>query len=252
MSKRRNPGDVVWKPAGYGFTGKSGLGLIPEGSNPSECMEDCGDPDCQEWPDLWSVDASGKTTGGNWCHVSECQMQDALDNSVSLCDTDIGSGQDRRWTKNVANVCRVKIITASFKFPHVGANPIPGVGILAVAGVHPDFPPLVLMVDMRCKNPGASLTNVAEAAIEHFSRTHLLPAGENLEAAAWIELDSDWNFDEMLPRMDGASCVGVCWRQLENGQHVRTVEAFIGKFGQRGEDVWQRALIEINQQNESR
>jgi len=121
-----------------------------------------------------------------------------------------------------------------------------------LAGVHPDFPPLVLMVDMRCKNPGASLTNVAEAAIEHFSRTHLLPAGENLEAAAWIELDSDWNFDEMLPRMDGASCVGVCWRQLENGQHVRTVEAFIGKFGQRGEDVWQRALIEINQQNESR
>lgn len=77
MSKRRKPGDVVWKPSGYGFAGQEGLGLIPVGSESSECMNDCGDPECQEWPDLWPVDDFGKPLGGNWCHVSECEMRDA-------------------------------------------------------------------------------------------------------------------------------------------------------------------------------
>lgn len=244
MSNRRKPGDIVWKPAGYGFTGQSGLGLIPEGSNPSECMEDCGDPDCQEWPDMWPLDASGKPTGGNWCHVSECQMQDAPANALSLGDTDIGHG-----TSNVANVGQVKIITASFKIPHVGANPIPGVGILAVAGMHPDFPPLVLMVDMQELNQGASLTNSAEAAITHFSRTHLLPASADPASAYWIEMDSMGMFDEMLVRMDGDSCIAVSWAPLKSMLHFRTLEAFTCEFGSRGEDVWRRALAEIRRGN---
>ena len=77
MSKRRKPGDIVWKPSGYGFSTLDGLGLIPEGSDSSDCVMECGDPDCQEWPDLWPVDKAGKPIGGNWCHVSECEMHDA-------------------------------------------------------------------------------------------------------------------------------------------------------------------------------
>jgi hypothetical protein len=77
MSKRRKPGEIVYKPSGYGFSTRAGLGIIPEGTEPDECMMDCGDPDCKEWPDLWPCDETDKPIGGNWCHVSECEMKDA-------------------------------------------------------------------------------------------------------------------------------------------------------------------------------
>ena len=76
MSTRRKAGDVVWKLENAGFSGRAGLGVIPEGTESDECMLGCGDPDCQEWPDLWPCDEAGKPTGGNWCHVSECEMLD--------------------------------------------------------------------------------------------------------------------------------------------------------------------------------
>lgn len=76
MSTRRKPGDVVWKRSGAGFSGTAGLGVIPVGSEPEPCLMGCGDPDCQEWPDLWAIGAGGSATGENWCHVSECEMLD--------------------------------------------------------------------------------------------------------------------------------------------------------------------------------
>lgn len=77
MSTRRKPGEVVRKRENAGFSGHAGIGVIPEGSEPDECMLGCGDRDCKEWPDLWPCDENGKPTGGNWCHVSECEMSDA-------------------------------------------------------------------------------------------------------------------------------------------------------------------------------
>lgn len=76
MSKRRAPGDVVWKRANAGFSSQAGRGIIPAGSTPDACLLDCGDPDCREWPDVWPIDDAGEPTGGNWCHVSECEMED--------------------------------------------------------------------------------------------------------------------------------------------------------------------------------
>ena len=76
MSKRRNPGDVVFKLRGAGMCGAEGFVLIPLGSEPDNCFGVCGDPDCQEWPDLWACDKDGNLTGGGCCHVSECQMID--------------------------------------------------------------------------------------------------------------------------------------------------------------------------------
>ena len=75
MSKRRNPGDVVFKRSGSGFSGLEGRGVIPQGSDPMGCFL-CDDPYCAEWPDLFEIDADGKVTGRNWCHVSECEMFD--------------------------------------------------------------------------------------------------------------------------------------------------------------------------------
>jgi hypothetical protein len=48
MNLRRKPGDIVFKPANYGFSGNAGRGIIPEGSIPDYCVMDCGDPACQE------------------------------------------------------------------------------------------------------------------------------------------------------------------------------------------------------------
>lgn len=76
ISKRRQPGEIVVKKAGAGFSMEGGRGLIPIGSDPSPCCI-CDDPECLEWPDLWPVDEQGKPLGGNWCHVSECQMEDS-------------------------------------------------------------------------------------------------------------------------------------------------------------------------------
>lgn len=77
MSKRRNAGDVVWKRPNAGFCGQSGLGMIRPDSESDECLLECGDAGCREWPDVWPLGGDGKPMGGgNWCHVSECQMDD--------------------------------------------------------------------------------------------------------------------------------------------------------------------------------
>ena len=69
MSKRRNAGDQVWKLPRYGLVGEAGY--ITLSGEPESCMLDCGDPDCQEWPD-------GETDNGNFAyHISECLMTDS-------------------------------------------------------------------------------------------------------------------------------------------------------------------------------
>lgn len=79
MSKRRKPGDIVWKREHAGFVGKASLVQIQpeEDTWESWCMLNCGDPDCREWATLWECDADGNPLGGVACHVSECQMEDA-------------------------------------------------------------------------------------------------------------------------------------------------------------------------------
>lgn len=76
LGKRRKTGDVVFKRAGAGFSGLAGRGVIAVGSEPDLCILGCGDPECQEWPDVWALGEDGQPNGENWCHVSECEMQD--------------------------------------------------------------------------------------------------------------------------------------------------------------------------------
>ena len=67
MSERRQAGDRVWKVHGMGLVG-AGAYVTLRG-DPEACMVDCGDPDCQEWPDAWTDD------GHLICHVSECMVE---------------------------------------------------------------------------------------------------------------------------------------------------------------------------------
>lgn len=70
MSKRRRPGQRVWKISNAGFVGAPGYGYIPLEATPDPALCcDCGDDDCQEW-DLWME------SGSVCCHVAECEMLD--------------------------------------------------------------------------------------------------------------------------------------------------------------------------------
>lgn len=87
MSKRRQAGEWVWLKPNSGFVGNSHkyhaqiqptddrrrkvIRRHEEFTTP--CMLDCGDPECREWPNLWT-DIEGEK--GYFYHVSECQMLD--------------------------------------------------------------------------------------------------------------------------------------------------------------------------------
>lgn len=75
MSTRRKIGDAVIVHAGTEdeFTGR--IVAHSAGSEPDDCVYDCGDPDCREWPVLEVVDeATQKPTGERAFHVAECCM----------------------------------------------------------------------------------------------------------------------------------------------------------------------------------
>ncbi len=91
VGTRRRDGELV---VVEGYRGPVGYAVIlPEGEwrdgdryveEPTPCLLDCDDPDCREWPTLWTVagenrrQAMGEMMAGRWTgalyHVSECQM----------------------------------------------------------------------------------------------------------------------------------------------------------------------------------
>lgn len=80
MSKRRSAGDIVWKKPNAGFVGEASLVQIQpeEYLHAAGCIWDCGDPLCREWHTLWACDRDGNLTGGEACHVSECELFDPV------------------------------------------------------------------------------------------------------------------------------------------------------------------------------
>ena len=92
MSKRRVPGDVVWKQEGHGFIGEAGWYLVLSDGH-DDCMLECGDPDCQEWDTLHCygtttrddaqtrIDDDTLVALGAAYHVSECSMLDEPDDA---------------------------------------------------------------------------------------------------------------------------------------------------------------------------
>ena len=95
MSKRRRPGDLVWKGYDSGFVGQGGWGVI-QGTRdaPAEdfdfehwCVSECGDKDCVEWCTIFvygtgtreeaqaRIDAGEKPIGVAF-HVNECGLYD--------------------------------------------------------------------------------------------------------------------------------------------------------------------------------
>lgn len=60
----------MWKRENAGFVGQP-MNVELEGP-PDICILDCGDPDCQEWPNARIVDQDIYVY-----HLSECEIEDA-------------------------------------------------------------------------------------------------------------------------------------------------------------------------------
>ena len=85
MSKRRHEGDRVWKQFYAG-----GFSMRPDwvtlSGPPGQCMLNCDDDDCQEWPNAL-IEGTG---GGSAYHLSECELFDsevaeAADDLINGC-----------------------------------------------------------------------------------------------------------------------------------------------------------------------
>lgn len=57
---------------------------------------------------------------------------------------------------------------------------------------------LVLIVDLRHANTGASVTNSAEQLVRLLQDSHLRPAGIGSKAVTWVIRDSEGAFDELF------------------------------------------------------
>lgn len=81
MSVRRSSGDLVWKLPNAGFVGLPGNVVLS--GEPEPCILECGDDECQEWPNAWSEEH-----GGFAYHVSECEVEDPRGASPDPCSPD--------------------------------------------------------------------------------------------------------------------------------------------------------------------
>lgn len=76
MSIRRKIGDVVTLADDYGSMYQGRIVAHGRGTEPDDCVLDCGDVDCAEWPVVEVLDERGVATGERVFHVAECQMID--------------------------------------------------------------------------------------------------------------------------------------------------------------------------------
>lgn len=78
MSTRRKIGDIV-RVDGYQHNDTPYVAQIVahgRGTEPDDCILDCGDPACKEWPVVHEIGADGKPNGERDFHVPECHMLD--------------------------------------------------------------------------------------------------------------------------------------------------------------------------------
>jgi hypothetical protein len=78
MSTRRKIGDIV-RVDGYQHDDTPYVAQIVEhggGIEPDDCILDCGDPACKEWPVVQEVGLDGRLNGERNFHVPECHMLD--------------------------------------------------------------------------------------------------------------------------------------------------------------------------------
>lgn len=74
MSERRKVGELVLIDNGEDDPFLARIVVHGAGTEPDDCVLDCSDPNCGEWPVVHVVRANGSETGERVFHVSECEM----------------------------------------------------------------------------------------------------------------------------------------------------------------------------------
>lgn len=141
----------------------------------------------------------------------------------------------------------------TFVFRSASADrPSPGAGIVAVSAFRPHENPLALLVDLQALNRGASLTNVADRAINFVGQTAMPVLGADCTKSSWVELDSEGCFDLMHTQWPFRKRMGppptdppmVTFAPLRhNDLAPRTLAAFLSRFPELGPALWHETSI---------
>jgi len=147
----------------------------------------------------------------------------------------------------------VHFVVQTFVFRTASADrPAPGDGILAISTFRPHDQPLSLLVDLQSLNRGASLTNVADRAINFVAQTAMPALGADFSKSSWVELDSEGCFDLMHAQWPFRKRMGppqteppmVTFAPLRhNDMAPRTLAAFLSRFPELGPSLWHEASI---------
>lgn len=79
MSTRRRIGDIVFVDHQSELEPDPFFAQIVEsgsGPDPDDCIRECGDPDCKEWPVVREIGTDGRQNGERQFHICECVMFD--------------------------------------------------------------------------------------------------------------------------------------------------------------------------------
>ncbi len=77
MSIRRHIGDVVRvEYQNYDVPYVAQIVEHGRGTEPDDCILNCGDPECKEWPVVHEIGPDGKPNGERQFHIPECYMFD--------------------------------------------------------------------------------------------------------------------------------------------------------------------------------
>lgn len=149
----------------------------------------------------------------------------------------------------------VHFVAQTFIFRSASVDrPAPGAGIIAISVFRPHEQPLALLVDLQAMNRGASLTNVADRAINFVGQTAMPALGADCSKSAWVELDSEGCFDLMHAQWPFRKRMGpppteppmVTFAPLRhNDMPLRTLGAFLARFPELGPALWHETSIHL-------
>lgn len=117
MSTRLKPGDIVTFAAErrVGDMQDAHFGRVDELGDATECMHDCGDPDCREWPNVELLDGNGRRTGDYAMHICECEMQPL--------DAQAAAGMGQRWVSRERQIeVTLRAVRRALRVPGPVAN----------------------------------------------------------------------------------------------------------------------------------
>lgn len=145
-------------------------------------------------------------------------------------------------------------IVNTFSIPFVGARPVPGHGIVAVAGLcrrkHCDFAtPVVLLCDLYFTNRGVALADTLKLSVSYVANqlSECAMPFHFRSQITWVLVDRHGNLDQLHPEWDAAGQILTLEHSpIFNDDHFdpRSLDAFMSCYDKDGFALWQRLAQE--------